>query len=72
MQPANFQGWDNLLYPGTKPHLTVKRWKMRWKAKPLICFWFSYVVSLSSAWKKDCIINIMYTCNIIVHYIIEL
>ena len=24
---------------------------MRWKAKPLICFWLSYVVFLSSAWK---------------------
>ena len=25
---------------------------MRWKAKPLICFWLSCVVFLSSAWKN--------------------
>ena len=29
-----------------------KRWKMRWKAKPLIGFWLSYVVFLSIAWKR--------------------
>ena len=29
-----------------------KRWKMRWKAKSLFCFWLSYVVFLSSAWKN--------------------
>ena len=29
-----------------------KRWKMRWKDKPLIGFWLSYVVFLSIAWKR--------------------
>ena len=29
-----------------------KWWKVRWKAKSLVCFWFSYVVFLSSAWKN--------------------
>ena len=31
---------------------------MRWRAKPLICFWSSYVVFMSSAWKN--VIMIMY------------
>ena len=25
---------------------------MKWKAKPLICFWLSYVIFLSSVWKN--------------------
>ena len=25
---------------------------MRWRAKPLICFWFRYVVFESSAWEN--------------------
>ena len=25
---------------------------MRWKVKPLICFWLSYVVFLSNSWKN--------------------
>ena len=28
----------NPLYQATKRYLTIKRWKMRWRAKPLICF----------------------------------
>ena len=30
-----------------------KRRKLRWRAKPLNCFWLSYVVFLSSAWKNE-------------------
>ena len=50
-QPAHF--WHNpttatALYQATKQHLnklySEKTWKMRWKAKPLICFSPSYVV----------------------------
>ena len=33
-------------------HLNGQKRKMNWKAKPLICFWFSCVVFLSSAWKN--------------------
>ena len=31
---------------------TVKRWEMRCRTKTVICFWLSYVVFMSSAWKK--------------------
>ena len=30
-----------------------KWWKMRWEANSLVCFWLSYVVFLSSAWRND-------------------
>ena len=30
-----------------------KQWKIRWRAKLLICFWFSYVVFMPSAWKNQ-------------------
>ena len=33
---------------------------MRWKAKPFICLWLSYVVFLCSAWKN---VGMTVTCN---------
>jgi len=49
-QPANFR--YNPLYEATKRQLNKqingeKRLKMRWKAKPFICFGLSYVIFLS-------------------------
>ena len=38
--------------PFIKLQNKVKWWKMRWRAKPLIHFWSSYVVFMSSAWKN--------------------
>ena len=38
----------NPLYQATKWYLTIKWWKMRWRAKPLICFQLSYVVFMSN------------------------
>ena len=53
-QPANFRG--NPLCQATKRHLNKsngeKRWKTRWKATPLICFWLSCIVSMSSTWNN--------------------
>ena len=49
-----------------------KQWKMRWRAKTHICFWLSYVVFMSSAWKEvgmtvmynwSDVINIMQNSN---------
>ena len=39
----------NFFYQTTKQHLTVKQWKMRWRAKPLIWFWLSYVFASSAS-----------------------
>jgi len=55
-QSANLRG--NPLCRATKRYLNKqlngeKRWIMRWKAESLICFWLSYVVSLSSARKNS-------------------
>jgi len=33
---------------------------MKWRAKPLICFWLSHVVFLSRAWKNT---GMTMTCN---------
>ena len=42
------------LYQATKQHLNgEKQWKMRRRAKPLICFWLSYVVFLSKLTEKQ-------------------
>ena len=51
-QPPNFRG--SPVYRATKRHLNnsltlKKRWKMRRKARPFICFWLSDVVFLSSS-----------------------
>ena len=31
-----------------------KRWKMRWRANPLVCSGLSYAAFMSIAWKKTC------------------
>ena len=41
-----------------------KRWKIRSKAKPLICFWLSYVVFLSNAWKNAGTIMACNRCDV--------
>ena len=45
---CSFRGRGDHLYEATKRHLNgEKRWKIRWRAKPLICFGLSCVVFVS-------------------------
>ena len=47
--------------------------KMRWKAKPLICFWLSQVVFLSSAWKnleRKLPWNICWSCLVLINSVL--
>ena len=50
----------NPLFQATKRHLTLTRWKMKCRTRILICFWLSYDVFVSSAWKT---IGMTVTCD---------
>ena len=47
---VNFQGLSPLSSSKMPLEQQLNGWKMRWRVKPLFCFWLSYVVFMSSTW----------------------